>query len=952
MGKTFSTGLLTDGISQDSSNNIGIGVAPSGTNKFEVSGSTKLNGNTAITGSLSVSGSITGSKDALINGLTIGRGGDNMSSNTAIGSGVLQSNITGSYSYGANTGIGYQALFSHVDGTQNTAVGYQSLFSTLSTSNVGIGYQALYSSSYGDGNIGIGYRALYNNYSGGSNVALGYYSLGSNYTGDQNIALGLYTLYYNTTGNSNTAVGTRTLNENITGNNNTALGYTALNYNKTGSYNTAVGDKALINMGGSNNTAIGASAGYGNGDLRARTGTNNIFIGYQSMGVSENDSNRTWIGNTSTTSTWLGGTLLLGTTTSSINILEVSGSTRLQGNITVTGSLSVTGSATTIGATTLSGSLTVSGSATTIGATVLSGSLNVSGSITSTSTITAQTLVVQTITSSVLYSSGSNVFGNALSNTQVMTGSVGITGSLTLNNIAIPTSASLASTYLPLTGGTLTGALNANINGSTFGSASVGSYPLTIQTNVSEQSIKFIGKNDNNNIQFFNSANNVYQAVVGTIGTDFIIGTGTSGTTRLSIASTGTASFSGNVGIGLASPRSILEVQKTTGNTSLGVSSNASLILSQGGTVNDLSQIGFGYTLTTSPAVIGFITTSGAANTKGALIFATRDVTTDTAPTERMRIDASGNVGIGVTSPGAKLHVDGTIFSNTRSNTIDTDDGVSNNFQGYGGYWALRTDNSNRFNLDVYNSGTPISALQLSLAGAATFASSVSIGGYLTGTGVNPGGLGGSRYLIDFSGNYSRFFSYGINNATNGAFLFNSQRSDGTNSIDFLTIASTGAATFNGSVDGPQFTTNAAGVFKLFNDSNTNYWYTRCLISASNNYRFNYNGTDKAEINNSTGAYTALSDINKKKDFELSTIGLNEILGLKPTLYKIKSENETSDKHLGFIAQEVKEFIPQAYTESGEGENKFIGLDYNPIVAALVKAIQELKAEINELKNN
>ena len=85
--------------------------------------------------------------------------------------------------------------------------------------------------------------------------------------------------------------------------------------------------------------------------------------------------------------------------------------------------------------------------------------------------------------------------------------------------------------------------------------------------------------------------------------------------------------------------------------------------------------------------------------------------------------------------------------------------------------------------------------------------------------------------------------------------------------------------------------------------------------------------------------------------FLVSTIGLNAILGLKPTLYKMKSENKTSDKHLGFIAQEVKEFIPQAYTESGEGEDKFIGLDYNPIVVALVKAIQELKAEINELKN-
>jgi hypothetical protein len=49
-------------------------------------------------------------------------------------------------------------------------------------------------------------------------------------------------------------------------------------------------------------------------------------------------------------------------------------------------------------------------------------------------TITAQKLVVQTITSSVIYSSGSNVFGNSLSNTQQLTGSVSVTGSLAIND--------------------------------------------------------------------------------------------------------------------------------------------------------------------------------------------------------------------------------------------------------------------------------------------------------------------------------------------------------------------------------------------------------------------------------------------------------------------------------------------------------------------------------------
>jgi hypothetical protein len=44
MGKTFSTGLLTNGIWQDASNNIGIGGSPSGSYKFEVTGTGRFTG--------------------------------------------------------------------------------------------------------------------------------------------------------------------------------------------------------------------------------------------------------------------------------------------------------------------------------------------------------------------------------------------------------------------------------------------------------------------------------------------------------------------------------------------------------------------------------------------------------------------------------------------------------------------------------------------------------------------------------------------------------------------------------------------------------------------------------------------------------------------------------------------------------------------------------------------
>ena len=135
----------------------------------------------------------------------------------------------------------------------------------------------------------------------------------------------------------------------------------------------------------------------------------------------------------------------------------------------------------------------------------------------------------------------------------------------------------------------------------------------------------------------------------------------------------------------------------------------------------------------------------------------------------------------------------------------------------------------------------------------------------------------------------------------------------------------------------------------FFDDrSNSSYFYGWYSTGNTNVYFFNGNsGSNIASISPSTGVYTPLSDINKKKDFELSTIGLKEVLQLKPTLYRMKSNETNGNKELGFIAQEVKEFIPQAYVESED----FIGLNYNAIVAALVKSVQELKAEIDELKN-
>jgi hypothetical protein len=78
----------------------------------------------------------------------------------------------------------------------------------------------------------------------------------------------------------------------------------------------------------------------------------------------------------------------------------------------------------------------IEGNYATTCSNVFLGAQTVCANITSTGTIIAQTLNVQQVTSSVVYSSGSNVFGNQLTDVQQMTGSVRITGSLISNGTA------------------------------------------------------------------------------------------------------------------------------------------------------------------------------------------------------------------------------------------------------------------------------------------------------------------------------------------------------------------------------------------------------------------------------------------------------------------------------------------------------------------------------------
>ena len=253
LSKWNGTALVASGIF-DNGTNVGIGTS-SPTTKLEVTGG-----------------------DAKINGITVGKGGGFVNSNTAVGSLSLNSNTTGSLNTanganalitnttgGANTATGGFALANNLNGNSNTANGSYALYQNSTGSlNSAFGGGVLYSNTTGGSNSGIGYQTLYSNTSGGSNSSIGYNALYSNTEGVNNTACGYNAIYSNTTGGYNTAIGNQALNSNTVGHNNTAIGNFSLFANSVGDLNTAIGYNASVSAGYfSNATAIGASAMVG-----------------------------------------------------------------------------------------------------------------------------------------------------------------------------------------------------------------------------------------------------------------------------------------------------------------------------------------------------------------------------------------------------------------------------------------------------------------------------------------------------------------------------------------------------------------------------------------------------------------------------------------------------------------------------------------------------------------
>ena len=130
----------------------------------------------------------------------------------------------------------------------------------------------------------------------------------------------------------------------------------------------------------------------------------------------------------------------------------------------------------------------------------------------------------------------------------------------------------------------------------------------------------------------------------------------------------------GNVGIGTTAPEADLHIVQDKNNlATVTPDSKSSYQLYIEGGVSDYDTYSIGLGTINRP-VASIVAIDAGSHSRGNLLFYTNGVGSNDDMLERMRIDESGNVGIGTTSPGQKLEVDGIALSTTfRSSAANTD---------------------------------------------------------------------------------------------------------------------------------------------------------------------------------------------------------------------------------------------------------------------------------------
>jgi hypothetical protein len=380
----------------------------------------------------------------------------------------------------------------------------------------------------------------------------------------------------------------------------------------------------------------------------------------------------------------------------------------------------------------------------TTGSNQFNGSQAITGSLTVTGQVVAQTLNVQQVTSSIVFSSGSNIFGNSLSNTQQFTGSVSVTGSLAINGTSAVTGTGSTNTLPKFTGTSTIGNSLLTDNGTNIGLGIANPTAGRLQINVSDTTTaahfqvvdgtttlansfvtNFRNANDGDgrySLSRWQAQNAVSNDQIGFIGVQSVTGAGSYAPNIVFGQRTGVSTYttrmtldsSGNLGLGVTPSAwwsGARSIQIGLGGSIAARTSSdfAAVELSANQIINTSAQrvyigTGFATLYEQFDGTHKFLTTS--SGTAGCAI----------SFTQAMTLDANSNLYLGKTSQSgnAVLTVRSSAGGNTGIIMIEGDE--TNNG------WGMYAVTSDSYIITRFTNGTFADYFSIASTGAACFA--------------------------------------------------------------------------------------------------------------------------------------------------------------------------------------------------------------------------------------
>jgi hypothetical protein len=379
----------------------------------------------------------------------------------------------------------------------------------------------------------------------------------------------------------------------------------------------------------------------------------------------------------------------------------------------------------------------------------------------------------------------------------------------------------------------------------------------------------------------------------------------------------------------------------------------------------------------------------GSANDeKGRLTLHTNDGNDSDAPTERMRIDSSGNVGIGVTSPSCELEIGGNGHIHLADQgRVGCNSGSGNPENAYIKFFdtnivtinttdieRMRIDSSGRLLVGTSSTATAGKAQYslLQVEGNTFSGSNNAILGLARGTAAASISTSDSLGVITFTDNAGNEFGeiQCAADATPGAsdypgrITFSTTADGASSPTEQMRIDSSGNVLFAKTSTGLQndgFEIGAVGggrqlsLTQSGNGVPAMYINSRYGSGTQSAIQFYFGTSHVGSINvtSTATAYVTSSDYRLKENVVDIADGIDRVKQLQPRRFNfIADADATVD---GFLAHEAQTVVPEAITgthnEVDDDNNPvYQGIDQSKLVPLLTAALQEAIAKIETLE--